>query len=545
MPNRADHRTRLGEGVPLALALGGLLGLAAIGPALSTGGLPGRAFVDAHGTQWWYWAVSQPSPGALLRFPDGVDLFAHTGLNVVDALLAMLPRALFGPRLGYALFVAAIYGSNSAATAVLARSFGADRAGQVLAGLLLTSAPFLSLELEWGRPTQALVAFLPLALAAVRSGRPVWGGLALALAGYTYWYAGLLGAFGVAAVGLGDHHNARTRLLHTTVALAVAAALVSPAVLAMGLRLSHGAVPGLLAVGGGPHHGVWAHTVEGSLQTLWVLAPGGMAGGLLTTFEPSARLVGPVHVGLLLASVIVLRRRAAVPLAWIALGVGVALGPRWSPLYAWAVHGLDLLRRWWWPVRAVVWIDLGVALLAGLAVSRLRRGRWVLWSLLIVQVGLGHLPLSAWQPTDASLLTRCIDHSSGEAVFTLPTSHAQAALWLQTHHGQPILSGMNGARAGFQGATTERWLAEVPLLAEAKAVAGGATSTGRRKLSELDGTGIGTLVLRRDAVDPGIEGELKHLLGPPSASDPHLWIWAHAPLAARCRSHTPTRSPAD
>ena len=83
-----------------------ILGLAAlVGPQLGVlhTHLLGYEETDAYGTQWFYWTVADSlAPGhwplytPLLHFPTGLDLWASTGGNLLDAVLAMPLRLLFG-----------------------------------------------------------------------------------------------------------------------------------------------------------------------------------------------------------------------------------------------------------------------------------------------------------------------------------------------------------------------------------------------------------------------------------------------------------------
>ena len=81
--------------VPAILAL--VLGLVVFGPALGTlsSAFFGRAYVDAWGTQWFYWMTARAAARLegfgwtdLFFYPWGKDLYLHTGGNVLDGLLA-------------------------------------------------------------------------------------------------------------------------------------------------------------------------------------------------------------------------------------------------------------------------------------------------------------------------------------------------------------------------------------------------------------------------------------------------------------------------
>ena len=76
--------------------------------------LLGYEYVDHYGTQWFYWYTErQVRAGAplghtdLFFYPWGKDVYLHTGSNVLDAMAAVPFRAMFGPTLGYNVFVLA------------------------------------------------------------------------------------------------------------------------------------------------------------------------------------------------------------------------------------------------------------------------------------------------------------------------------------------------------------------------------------------------------------------------------------------------------
>jgi hypothetical protein len=82
----------------------------------------GRYYVDAWGTQWFYWFTERVMLGgddvaktAVFFHPHGKDIYAHTGGNVLDALIAIPFRALFGRVVGYNLFILVILATNALA----------------------------------------------------------------------------------------------------------------------------------------------------------------------------------------------------------------------------------------------------------------------------------------------------------------------------------------------------------------------------------------------------------------------------------------------
>ena len=90
-------------------------------------------------------------------------------------------------------------------------------------------------------------------------------------------------------------------------------------------------------------------------------------------FDAGVRLLGVAHlIGFGLGVWLCPRGLRAVGVgltlgaAAIAVGPALILGDDFlaNPLYLFGVERLDVLRRWWWPGRAVAWMHLGVVVLA-------------------------------------------------------------------------------------------------------------------------------------------------------------------------------------
>ena len=101
------------KSAPTWVLVGGLwlLALGSVIPSITSHFL-GFEMVDYYGTLWFYWWVDhQMAAGESMHdahvffHPFGKDLFGHTGSNILDAVLAVPFRRLFGPVLGYNLFV--------------------------------------------------------------------------------------------------------------------------------------------------------------------------------------------------------------------------------------------------------------------------------------------------------------------------------------------------------------------------------------------------------------------------------------------------------
>ena len=470
--------------VPIAVGL--LLVLLVLAPVVAapTERALGLRYVDGFGTQWWFWYLGEVLAGRqtlghtdLLFFPTGKDVFAHTGGNLFDALCAWPLRRLLGDALGYNVWIGVVVASNFAAGSVLGRTIS-GRAGWP-GGLVLAMNPFVLQELAGGRPTQAWIALPALALAGVWGARtPVAAlltGLAVAASGWTYWYAGV--RLGILAVIVGVarlcFRRERPRTLGVLVlASAVAALLVAPAVLEMQAAIHAGVVPGLLAVdGAGALAPLALRSVEGDATGLYVLAPlVGLSGSITGDPDPVFRGAFPAlaftGVGTLLVSAVLAwrsGRRGAVllSLSVVLVSALVASGPMitWSGgqvvnrVWVEAVSNVDLLRRWWWPGRAIIGVYFGIAMLAPFLGELSVRGWRPLPALMLGAAILecartGQLPLPIWDARVPAPVM-CLRDAPPGAVLDLPFLSDQRNLWFQTSHRHPILGGMLVKNAEF------------------------------------------------------------------------------------------------
>ena len=476
-----------------ALALSGgawlLLGPAAWSPSRA---YAGQDYLDAYGTVWFYWWFDRALEGGtgwlhtdLLFFPWGKDIYLHTGGNLLDAALSWPLRALLGPVAGTNTWLALVLAGNGAATAWAARSFGLGRAAVGVACVFGLVSPYALLELGMGRWTQAMLVF-PILWLGCLAGPPTLrrglaGGVALGLSGLTYWYYGLLGAL-VGAVALAValvRGPERLRELGRIGVAAVVAALVAlPAAWPMLQALGGGEVPGLLALSDAPGElgRLQLRTEQGDVQGLFVLGLGGRAGGLLDetglTWFPGVRMVHLAHgVALILALVAARQRELRPPVAlaaaWLIAMALVAVGPAAAvgdgflanPIYLFAVERLDLLRRWWWPGRALAFALPALALLGAAGVQGLpERLHWPASGVLAVGlvVGVawgGQLPMKHWSAAVSPGL-HCLAEAPDGAVIELPYAHDQKNLYHQTVHGKPQLGGMLVTKDAFVPAGT-------------------------------------------------------------------------------------------
>jgi hypothetical protein len=418
--------------------------------ASPTGLALGEGHVDGYGTIWHFWWVGAEHGWlrtTLLFHPWGKDIFAHNGDNVLDAVLAWPMRAVLGGTLAYNLWILVVLATNAAGGWALGGPAGA---------FVLVANPYVLHELQQGRPTQAWLALPALATALAwrmtRVREAIGLGVLVGLTGWQYWYYGLI--LGVALAGTAVVACLRRPRAVTLWSLAgvLCAGMVWPAVSAM--RAGAG-VPGLLALDGdGPLAPLALRTVEGDEQGLYLVQP--LAGGAGALVDEGGLRWVPAVAPLLVACVAVLPFARGAPLAWILLGGLVALGPAVvvgdrvyaEPLGVWLTAHSELLRRWWWPGRAVFLVHLGLAAAVPALLQR-RILAAIAGIAAAVQLALaGDFPLSAWDARVTSVLT-CLRDGPPGAVIDLPYLTNQRNLWFQTVHGRPILGGMLVKKAAF------------------------------------------------------------------------------------------------
>lgn len=417
--------------------------------------LAGGATVDAFGTWWFQWWAARMVHTRqslvhtdLLFFPWGKDVLAHTGANVLDALLLAPLQPLLGAAGAWNLLAATILVSNGLAAALWGRGRGPVVIAAAAAFGVL--APFPLHELAMGRPTQALLAPLFLALwlgeRGLREGgvRPLFAaGAALALQGWFYWYAAGFGALALIVLAAGRPLLARAGRL--ALVGAVSFALTAPVVVPLLAAVADGSVPGLLPVDTWMAGDAAYESVEGGAIRLGTLGAWGNAGFWGSRgWDPEGPTIGLVGLAALLFA----------PGAWRAvglLGLLVALGPfpggAPNPVYLGLTALLSPMERLYWPVRALsILIPAGVAgLVAGLselAPSRRRLAAAAIGAALVVEGGIrGIAPLGTWSP-EVPPVYACLAKAEG-AVVMLPYGLDQAPLVYQTVHGKPMLNGMH------------------------------------------------------------------------------------------------------
>lgn len=440
-----------------AIAAG--LALAAVWPALWA---PDRVIgdgVDMYGTVWFYaWILRCLETGAdpgftdLMFHPLGKNILAHTGNNFLDAILAAPLLHTFGLLRGITLTIALILWLNTMAMRAALAPFRLSPGLRLALSLTFGINPFVTTELLAGRPTQALLAFTPLALGwTLRLGGagphealklPLLIGLAVALQAWTYWFAGAFCAGAVAAVGLARGLSSgpdrrRAVVGGLVVAGVTCLTLIAPGVWAVvGAGGGMGAAPegGMLAlpaaVGNNVHQELYgiAHAEAQGLPILLRALPGALA--LVAAARPAGR-------------------------AWLLLALGaavLALGPRLPGVelpnlpYLLLSEGVPHWDRLWFPYR-IAMISVVAVFFGAAAVFGGRRGPAVQGAalLLLLIAGLdaarwGALPLLS-RPLRAPAALSALQARPG-GLIELPIGLARESIAHQAIHGLPTFGGM-------------------------------------------------------------------------------------------------------
>lgn len=451
------------EGPPLWLELGSycLLALGAVLPALLTAGHIIGDGVDMYGTFWFYWWIQEcllewqdPGYTKLFFYPLGKDIFAHTGNNFIDAIVAQPFQWLLGYPRYQPVYVGFLLLCNALCFRPLAGEvLGRGSWGSWAATMLWMLAPYSLFELMTGRLTQAFLLFVPLALyhfIRIGGGRwrdPVLCGLYTGLAGWTYWFNGYFLALAMAWLALAHlierRHPWRRMVVGWVFAGASCVLSILPAALSMSRLARRGKVPGLQDAQellGGPA-GV-ANNVSDSLH-----------GYLMMELSGQPMLGYLVWGGGLLAYLIWGRDR----LRWLGLvliTLAFSIGPQTPtdpvvpmPHYMLAYNHLPFFDRLWFPYRMLGVTFVGLALGLGTLVSRVRSWRWV-WVVPVVLVLTTmveqnrHLayPLLHRDLTPPSVYTAISE--VGGALIELPVGISKVAIAHQPVHGQPVFGGM-------------------------------------------------------------------------------------------------------
>ena len=424
-------------------------------PSWIYGAWPGTG-VDLFGTVWFYGWVRQsveqlfdPSFTNWFFYPDGKDIFAHTGNNLIDAYLSV-PLQWFLGEYFIAPFVTTLLMLNVIGLRWLLRENGISLYLRWLLSVLWLLNPYVLSELAMGRPTQ--IVLFPSLFAFVFSDRMLngdqnaWIGLGcmVALQGWSYWFYGYFLVLFLTVLWVARWFGGRLRLSeicpHLVKSVLLCLVLIAPAIWTMGLSVSNEVVPGV--------------GIDSSFSLAAIhaqLAPWTRGFQL---FEP----IGHPYFRTVLwgGCAILILLKTSQSRKWIVASLCLflcALGPAQvygettilNPLYLYLVQVLPFLERLWFPYRAMAFVFIGL-------VIHLAR---VLHSFKITSVQRTALPVlifssglfDAWYVHSLPLAHTTLPKSSVEQclegpTIQLPNGFVHPTMTWQIRQGVPYFGGM-------------------------------------------------------------------------------------------------------
>lgn len=484
-------------------------------------------------------------------YPVGRDLYADAGANYLDALLAFPLRLVFGYPGFWNPWIALVVLGNFGAGWWAARLLGMDPAARCVAGLLTALNPHTLYNLEAGRPTQALLWPYPLAMALLaRRGPRPWrdallAGLATSVAGYLYWFGGML-------LGMGCLLLLLARPARRFLPYALGLLPVLPAVVPLAWAYAHGGLSGV----------TWNQPLPGRYElpagdprTIIYAQSLGPARhrDSLGLNDLAARPARPLAAGLALGSLV----QGPGPLwAPALLGCVLALGPSlpvartelplpYRAFYRW----VPFFSRFLFPERALCLVAPALALLAGLSLQA--AGGWLRGAYLPVACALlgiltlealpGGRPLSTIPLPTSPYLEEL--RATSSAILDLPLESGKLGTALQPLHGRPTVFGMGSAARFLWPAQFQEMVTSNPFLAELVALDQGwpgPLGYYPEAVGKLRRLGVDRVLVWRLCGGPGgklylnplaeyMAHELARVLGPPVFTDEVVWVFALPP----------------
>lgn len=519
-PRRVEHA------VYLCLALLGVL------PTLLNPGHVVGDGVDAYGTHWFYWWIRRcvehfgdPSHTNLFFFPFGKDIFAHTGNNFVDAVLAVPFAWVFGGTLYSPLWSMVILLGNVYTFRPLARYLLGDTYAAFAATLLWGINPYVHFELTAGRPTQAMLWFLPsVVYYFLRTSRepgwrnPLWFGLAVAVTGWTYWFAGffvVLLLLPLAAWELLESRDRARMFARWALAVAVCAVIVLPGVYGMVTELDAGKVVGIDTTKGSIFEAPTpiGNNVSADLHGIWLME---MYGAPLF-FQPAWGL--PLLLAFFWRRVTLPGGRARWIVAFLFV-LAFAGGTRFRfgdftvlmPHYMVLYRHLPFFDRLWFPYRMASVLFIPAALFIGVLCAQIARPRAALAAL--VALGLaGQALVGTWpfnhHPAAAPDLVRSLREHGGAVIF-LPMKMQHDGLMWQTEFELPTFGGMGESAPLFWPANFRKRLNNslIKSLRGAAITPNQPRNTLPKDRAVLEKEGFRWVILRRTLLDSELQRQL-------------------------------------
>jgi hypothetical protein len=383
-------------------------------------------------------------------YPEGMDFLVLNGANILDAVLSVPLQMLLGGGRGEMWMSVLIAVGNAVSFFPLARSVAPKApfaAG--IATFWFATCPFILGELGGGRPTQAMLWFVPPAVGALMRMQgwrdAVSLGICVGLQGLTYWYLPLFFTMVMAPVAVGRVVREPEVLRYFAVAVGIAVLLVAPLAVPILMAAREGSIPGLdveLAAAG-----VMLESTERSRRVISTF-------GLVSTMVPLLAVAS--------------RWRTAPGLTiGVALGCLFALGPRVSfagmqldnHLYIWLYEHSSLVARLNFPARilSVVYCVAALSLTSVLASSVTRVVPALFAFLMVIEPRANKLaPVRslALPPLPAAAIVK----GRPGLILSVPMGAPEVAMAQQTFHQQPMVSGMADHVSTVRGPGYDTWL---------------------------------------------------------------------------------------
>lgn len=417
---------------------------------------------DPPGTIWMYdWVKEDVLNGKFpirtdrMYYPEGIELLLRNGSNVVDAILSVPFQLFFSTPLALVLTTVVIVLGNGLAIQPLLREVAPS--SQLIrwsVGAWWMINPYVLDEIARGRPTQAMLWFVPPAILGMwRLGGArdaLLLGAAVGLQALTYWYMALFLSICLLPLAIRQLWLHRARGLGLLlVGVVTAVVVVSPLAVPIATAAARNEIPGLdLPVEQSLIYMTYALRAE----HMWLLH------------------VNPLVVAALLIGLASFRHHFWA-LAGIGLGIIFAFGVRIPtgdgsldfPLYTWIYEHSQFIARLNFPERiySVVYALLAVVVASFLERSRQAWVGWFVWAFALCwPFGMGGLPLPlrTTSPLPASVI---IERTPGPVLVT-PTESTDNALIQQVYFKAPLVSGMGDHEPTVRTEAFSRLFSENP-----------------------------------------------------------------------------------
>lgn len=425
--------------------------------------------VDLYGTVWFYgwvhYAFStgiDPSWTSWFFYPFGKDIFAHTGSNIIDAILAMPFQMILGQGYGLAWFVFLMMLLHVWSLRYLLLSYTKDRHIVWIATMLWVWNPYILSELSMGRVTQTLVfpSFWAIGYMRKLFEKPTVStalplGLLVALQGAIYWFYGYFLLAILLVLALQYHveewaslpeeakekryatifSRIRERLQYSVLAVCVCLLVISPVILKMVAKIESQEVPGLDV--SNTVSWMQAYRVEEPYGVPFFQGVWGVLCGVLFLVD-SRRWWWGVSVFFLFLG---------------AMGNNIAIGGYTIPnvLYEFLVEYLPFWKRLWFPYRLVGYIHIVLLVWAVSVSTKYATKHSKIVGGLLLLGSVFHSWYYAMLPISSTQWTHNTVYDLVDApLIELPIGYTHPTIMEQSIHHQPLFGGMGENLAAFR-----------------------------------------------------------------------------------------------